>query len=66
MFFGETETQFEIFYHLKGDSSEGEYSGSFLGLGRPGVEILGLFPLSILDLISTFNHIHHVHIFFGF
>ena len=35
--------------NLNGDTSEGEKRGSFLGLGLPEFEILGLFP-SILDI----------------
>ena len=40
---------------LKGDNSDGEYRGSLRGLGRPGVEIRGLFPLlSILDIFTLY------------
>ena len=39
--------------NLKGERSDGEYRGSFLGLGLPGVEIRGLLPLSIFTLTSV-------------
>ena len=44
--------------YLNGDTSEGEKRGSFLGLGLPELEILGLFA-SILDISSaSFDHNH--------
>ena len=46
------ETHTSWITNLNGERSDGEYRGSFLALGLPGVEIRGLLPLSILDIFT--------------